>query len=239
VLKTYPVVIAAGEVPLTAEWGKALREYVDAGGTLVACDGSLTGAGAEPLGLPANPAANEEAGQIVWKPTGEAVPSNAFRYRHLPAEGVRVLAATPQGAAVATARDLGKGRLISVGVPLGLGIDNRPVPILALLMRHVTQDALSVKVVGDVEWTLNRLDDGGWVVGLLNNRGVNKPQHGVNPTDHREAQAVAITTRFPVERTEEWVAGQAVTWRGEKGGSAATVTVPAGGVRLVAVYGKR
>lgn len=244
VLKTYPVVVAAGEAPLTAEWGMSLRDYVEAGGTLVACGGSFAGAAVlGPAGQP--PADGEplrETSEFVWKPTRQAVPSNAFRFWPLPADGARVLATSPDGTAIATARPVGKGRVVSVAVPLGLGIDNRPVPILALLMQHLTQDLLPVKVVGDVEWTLNRLDDGpqsGWVVGLLNNRGVNKPQHGVNPTDRREAQSVTISAKFPVDRGEEWVAGQKVTWRPEKAGSAATVTVPAGGVRLVAVYGKR
>ena len=53
ILKTYPVVIAAGDVPLTAEWGTALNDYMEAGGTLVVCDGSFSGPGSSVLRLPA------------------------------------------------------------------------------------------------------------------------------------------------------------------------------------------
>ena len=95
-----------------------------------------------------------------------------------------------------------------------------------------------VKVGGDVEWTLNRLDDGGWVVGLLNNRGINKPQHGVNPTDHREAQDVTLTASFAVESSQEWMTETPVAWKAEAGRSTVKITVPAGAVRLIALRPK-
>ena len=128
----------------------------------------------------------------------------------------------------------GRGQVITVGVPLGLGIDNRPVPLLGPLLRHLVQGLVPLRVGGDVEWTLNRLDDGGWAVGLLNNHGVIKPQHGVMPTDHAAAEAVTLTTPFPVRRGEEWVTDTKVEWQPSGAGATARLTIPAGAVRLVA-----
>jgi len=126
--------------------------------------------------------------------------------------------------------------LITIGVPLGLGIDQRPVPALGLLLRHLAQGLLPVKVTGDVEWTLNRLDDGGWLVALLNNRGVIKPQHGVLPTDYRQAQVVTVSVSFHVARSEEWVAHEGVKWSDGGRGAHGQLTIPAGAVRLVAIW---
>ena len=125
-----------------------------------------------------------------------------------------------------------------MAVPFGLGLDDRPVPLLAHVMRQVTEGLVPIKATGDVEWTLSRLDDGGWLVGLLNNRGVNKPQHGVNPTDHRETQSVGLTAAFPVGRAEEWMTGSPVEWKSDQGSSRRRVKVPAGAVRLIAIHPK-
>jgi hypothetical protein len=190
------------------------------------------------LGLPEDARGDAEASEVAWKSPAATVASNRFRVGAIPTGDRRVLATTGDGKAVVTIETRGKGRLVYVAVPLGLGLDDRPVPLLAHVMREATEGLVPVKATGDVEWTLNRLDDGGWLVGLLNNRGVNKPQHGVNPTDHAESQSVRLSTAFPVGRAEEWMSGSPVEWKQEQRTSTATVTVPAGAVRLIAVYPK-
>jgi hypothetical protein len=228
VLKTYPVVIAAGEMSMSERFRAALDDYIRGGGTFVRCSGTFQ--------EPEEATATGEANALVWKPTGQAVPSNVYRYHVLPVEeGGRALAATPDGKSIVTLARHGKGQVITVGVPLGLGIDERPVPVLALLMRHLTQGLVPLKVTGDAEWTLNRLDDGGWAIGLLNNRGVTKPQHGVLPTDHRAAQEVTLTVPFHVRDSAEWVTETKVQWQNQGGRATAKLTLPPGAVRLVAI----
>jgi hypothetical protein len=232
---TYPVLIAAGEISLSSEWGRTLRDYVRRGGTLVACADQLRGPGVEMLDLPP-PGPEREASAFTWTMTGERVPSNLFRYYELPSTKDRLLATAPDGTSVAIARKRGQGQVIFVGVPLGLGIDDRPVPILSLLMRHLTEGQVPLKVTGDVEWTLNRLEDGGWLVALFNNRGVLKPQHGVLPTNLGEAQTVILRLPAPVRKSAEWLTETEVPWQAAGRGSVTQLTVPAGAVRLVAVY---
>ncbi|HWE01336.1 MAG TPA: hypothetical protein VG326_02925 [Tepidisphaeraceae bacterium] len=236
IAKTYPVLIAAGDVPLTAEWGQALDRYCREGGTLVVCDGQFTGPGAATFPIPAQ-GQTGEASSLKWSPTRQTIPCNAFTFHPVAIEGARILA-TAEDHAIAVSQALGRGRLITVGIPMGLGIDQRPSPILALLLQHLTQGLMPIHVSGDVEWAVNRLDDGGWLITLLNNRGVIKPQHGVLPTDYHEAQTARLRTRFGVGASSEWVAGEKVPWTPDAAGATAQITIPAGVVRMVYVHPK-
>jgi hypothetical protein len=240
IASTYPVLVAAGELSLSEEWGRALQEYVRRGGTLVVSADQLSGPGVKELDLPPSIGGQpgREASSFTWTIGGERVPSNVFRYRPFPAGKDRVLAIAPDGTPIAVSRTVGQGRLILAGIPLGLGVDERPVPLLSLLMRHLTQGLVPVKVTGDVEWVLNRLDDGSWVVALFNNHGVIKPQHGVLPTDHHQARKVTLRVPFGVGKSVEWMTESEVRWQPAGGGATATITLPAGAVRFVPITQK-
>jgi len=234
ILSSYPVVIVAGEVPISAEWGKALASYVEGGGTLVVCAGQLSAEGVAALALPPLGAA-ARATAFTWQPSGETVQAQAFRYQPLNAPADRILATAGDRQPIAVLTTRGKGRLITVGIPLGLGMDDRPVPVLALLLRHLAQELTPIRAVGDVEWTLNRLEDGRWLVALLNNSGVEKPQHGIVPTRHEESRTVKLEAAFPVRASEEWLTHQEVKWQSAEKSASVEVNVPAGAVRLIQV----
>jgi hypothetical protein len=72
-----------------------------------------------------------------------------------------------------------------------LGVDERMTPFGAHMLAHLFSEATPVKVSGDddVEYLVNRTADG-WVVTLINNWGVFKPQQGLAQVD-RTAQADA------------------------------------------------
>ena len=233
IASVYPVLIAAGVISLSQEWSKALLEYVQSGGSLVVSADQLTGPGVKAFGL-SSLSALREGSSFTWTLTGQSIAYNAFRFHALAVSGRdRVLASVPDSAPLCLAHPVGKGQIIVVGVPMGLGIDERPTPLLGLLLRHLAQGLLPVQVSGDVEWVVNRLDNGGWVVALFNNRGVIKPQHGVLPTDHRQAQQVTLRLPFGVTKSTEWVTGMPMHWMPVKKGGTLSLTVPAGGVRLV------
>src|SRR5205814_1134410 len=65
ILSTYPVVIMAGEVTLSDEWGTALANYVQSGGTLVVCADQMLGRGIASLKLPLMDA-TKEADAFDW-----------------------------------------------------------------------------------------------------------------------------------------------------------------------------
>jgi hypothetical protein len=121
-----------------------------------------------------------------------------------PIRGGRALAADPDGAAFCSAFDRGKGRLIVLSVPRGLGIDRAAVPAVARLFAHLTRGLMPVEVDGDVEWMVNRTATG-WIVTLLNPAGQAKPQQGITPTDFRQNRTVTIRSRAPVESASDWL----------------------------------
>ena len=65
-------------------------------------------------------------------------------------------------------------------------------PFAAHTLAHVFADAVPVKVTGDVEYLINRTANG-WIVTLLNNNGVFKPQQGMAQVD-RSAYVTATIT---------------------------------------------
>ena len=227
ILSSYRVVIVAGEVTLSAEWGRALGEYVQHGGTLMICDGSVSGPGTAELALPAMEAHPVTADSFVWNQE-TPVASQIFRARPIiTAAGDKVLA-TADGRPIAAMVSRGSGRLVMAGVPLGLGVDNRPVPLLGLLMRGLTEGLLPVRIRGDVEWLLNHLDDGRWIVTLLNNAGIDKPQHGITPTRHEEERRVELSAGFKVRAARELITNTEMPWT-----DSPSITVPAGAVRVL------
>jgi hypothetical protein len=225
-LFTYPVVLAAGDLELTADEGKLLAQYVAEGGTLLVADGQLSGPGVGALELP-EMGGVMEAADYVWTPTGTRHPSQRFRMK--PLTGGRGLATEPGGNVFCAAYDRGKGRLIVLSVPRGLGIDRSAVPVVARLFAHLSRGLMPVDVDGDVEWMVNRSRTA-WIVTLMNAAGQAKPQQGITPTDFRQNRSVRIRSRIPVDSASDWLfpAETLAIKDGEL-----DLIVPAGGVRIV------
>ncbi|HYG78038.1 MAG TPA: hypothetical protein VEK08_23735 [Planctomycetota bacterium] len=243
-IDTYPVVIAAGEIELTLEEGKRLAQYVENGGTLVVADEQLSGPGVAALKLP-ELGQTAEADFFAWQLPGTPVVSPRFRFK--PVKDGRALAVALPGVkpvpnfeppkdttnSFCSAFDRGKGRLIFLSVPKGLGIDRVAVPALPLLLSHVTRELMPVEVFGDVEWMVNR-NATGWVVTLLNPAGQAKPQHGITPTDFRENRRITIKTVARSSSAADWLfPEEKLELKADGEGSSLELTVPAGGVRIV------
>jgi hypothetical protein len=224
-IDTYPVVVAAGDIELTLDEGKRLAQYVQNGGTLVVADTHLTGPGVAALGLPKAGEVAETAG-YKWL-GGEVQPSQRFRYR--PITGGMTLATTADGKVFCTATDQGKGRLIYLAVPRGLGIDRQALPVLPRLLAHLSRGLMPVEVHGDVEWLVNRTKTG-WAVTLLNPAGQLKPQQGILPTDTRENRTVTIKARVPVTTARDRLLPSDKL---EVKQNAVQCEVSAGGVRII------
>jgi hypothetical protein len=171
------------------------------GGTLLVADKHLSGPGLAALELPAA-GAEAEADAYCWLGDATDRPSQRFRFRPLDAKKGRSLASTPDGKCFCAAFDRGRGRLIYLAVPYGMGIDRRAMPVLPRLMAHLTRGLMPVEVAGEVEWMVNRTSNG-WAVALLNPAGQRKPQQGITPTDFRENRKVTIHARVPVQSARD------------------------------------
>lgn len=236
-IDTYPVVIAAGDIELTAAEGRRLAEYIQRGGTLLVADAHLTGPGVAELKLPAANAM-KEADAYRWllavgESSDESIMRASPRFRYRPiastSEKWRPLATTPEGDVFCAAADRGEGRIVYLSVPRGLAIGGEAVPVVAHLMAHLTRRLMPVEVEGDVEWMVNRARDC-WLVTLLNPAGQDKPQHGVTPTDYRENRQVTIRMEAPVQLARDRLLPTDTFPVNE---NTVEVEVPAGGVRIV------
>lgn len=229
IVDSYPVVVLNGEVNLSEEWGNKLARYIEQGGTLVASADQLSGPGVAALKLPAAGVVAED-NALQWVPTAKQVSSQRYAYR--PLEEGDPLVKASNGDLVAAAYKRGKGTFVYLSIPLGLGIDQSASPAVALLIANVRQGLLPVEVRGEVEWLLNRSDNG-WIVTLLNPAGCTKPQHGIVPTDHTQTRAVTISAPGGIRKATEWFTGDAPTVAHEGNDAKVEITIPAAAVRVV------
>jgi hypothetical protein len=232
-IDTYPVVVAAGEIELSAAEGQRLAAYVANGGTLLVADAHLTGPGLAALKLPASRPYREADG-YRWMEGKTLHESPRFRFRPISVRNKtdRALATATGGDVFCAAFDRGKGRIIYLSVPHGLSISQRVVPVVARLIAHLTRGLMPIEVDGDVNWLLNRTKTG-WIVTLLNPAGQAKPQQGITPTDYRQNRRVVIRSHVPVKTAGDWLFpddGLSV----EK--NTIRCEVPAGGVRIIELH---
>lgn len=229
ILETYSAVVLLGEIELDQEVGRRLRQYLEAGGTVVLSAGHVSGPGVAELGLPAG-GPEKEGDSCIWVPSQQRFASQRFRYHALPPGGTPLVQAD-NGDVLAAAFPKGQGRLIFLSLPGGLGIDGSATPAAGLVLTAVCRQVMPVQVAGEVEWLVNRTERG-WIVTLFNPAGSAKPQHGVVPTDYTQARKVVLTWTKPISEAQEWFTEAQIPVEQQ---SKVAVEVPAGGVRIVEV----
>jgi hypothetical protein len=229
-IDTYPVVILTGKIEMTAPEAQRLNRYIENGGTVLVADSQLPDAAARALNLPQG-GATAEADSYRWLDDAAPRPSQRFRYR--PLSSGTPLATTADGKALCAAYDRGKGRLVYLSIPLGMGIDRQAHPVVAHLFEHLTRGLMPVEVQGDVEWSVNKTATG-WMVTLLNPAGQDKPQQGITPTDFRQNRKIRIRTHVPAtSAVDRLLPTDTLTVQPAAGGATIDMEVPAGAVRIV------
>ena len=241
-LDAYRAVIVGGRVEWTPAWGQRLKAYAQKGGTVVLNAAQVKGLPGDLTGVRAL-GSNAEADDAVCLAQGEAradLSGQVYRYERVEPRGAEVLLKTPSGDALVTVNRVGRGRVVYVAVPDLLGLDERLVPAAAHVLAHLLADATPVVVRGDIEYLVNR-NARGWVVTLINNRGVYKPQQGLAQVNRSESASVTLSIAGArIKSAEEWTENASLVTRGDRpetngGGEPASVTlsVPPGGVRIV------
>ncbi len=237
-IDTYPVVIALGEIELTAAEGQRLNEYVNRGGTLLVSARQLTGPGAELLNLP--PTSEKRRANTfrwTWNSTSNDLQSCAM-FDCIPVQlesaagAWQSLAETEAGDSFCACADREAGRIIVLSVPHGLTISRALHPVSALLLAHLSRQQMPIEVDGEVQWLVNR-GDGAWYVTLLNPAGQGKPQQGILPTDYRQNKTVTLRTCFALQSVSDWLAPDESFPTDQDNAQQVTITVPAGGVRIM------
>lgn len=243
-LRNYPVLWAAGDVNLRA-LAKPLEEYVRSGGTLVVSSHAAPKGEKQvlPDALHGFAVSNTYSTHEEWTPAGgTARPTTPYRVERGVLQGAEVLAWAAKDVPLLVRNKVGEGAVITILVPGGIGDDERAHPVLPYLMNGLTRDLLPVSVTtadgkplsGELQFQVNRTKDG-YVVLLMNNRGVDKTQNGVARVDRRQFVDAIVRAKQPLRGAKEWTANADLAVRGE---SAVSVRVHPGDVQVIGLVAK-
>ena len=127
---------------------------------------------------------------------------------------------------------VGAGQIIAAPDSDLLDADGRALPVLGRLLATLTRDLLPIRVEGDVQYHVLRTRRG-WLVALLNNKGV--VHHSRKAPDVRadEVAAVRLTWRGNLRSSRERLSGDEIAWTPIADGWTAAVTVAPGGIQIV------
>jgi hypothetical protein len=238
----YPVLWVAGDADFSGPWPGVLDEYVRKGGTLVI---NIETARGLPLGLVGARLTTKTKVSHAWAPLnagrrGELRSTTPFEVTHVATAGAQALAADEEDVPLILHNRVGAGAVIVTLCPRMLGQDERAHPALPYLMNGLTAGLLPVEVrlangsrpAGEIMYQLNRTKDG-WLVALVNNRGVDKTQHGIARVDRRQFVDVKLRTMLPVKSAKEYTQPRELRAARVDGGTEIAVRVHPGDVQVV------
>ncbi len=234
-LSAYRAVVVGGRIEWSPEWIQKLTDYVRSGGTVVLNAAQIKGVPAQLLGIRLTNAVAEADSARCGSPGEDAqnLSGQMFRYEKVELRGASALITALNGDPLVTVNKVGKGSVVFSSLSDWLGIDERITPFAAHLLAHVFADATPVKVSGDVEYLINRTANS-WVVTLINNNGVFKPQQGLATVDRRAYVNVSISLRNgQIQSATDWVTDYALPPEN------LTVQIAPGGVAVVEIRTKQ
>ena len=235
-IDAYRALIVGGRIEWSRAWGARLEDYVRKGGVLVLNAAQAKGLSAELLGvrLRGEQAEADDASCLSPAEARADLHGQMFRYERVELlKGTQVLIEAQNGNPLVTINKLGRGKLVFVALPDLLGEDERLPPFVAHLIAHLSADATPVHVRGEVEYLVNRTERG-WVVTLINNKGVFKPQQGLAQVDRSASVEVKLSlTGKGIEQAREWIDDRRLDLARENGQSLIKLNLAPGSIAIV------
>ncbi len=234
-LDPYRAIVVGGLVEWSPQWIQRLVDYVKSGGTLVLNSAQIKSVPADLIGLRLTGATGEAHNARCLSPgeVAQDLHGQVFRYEKLELKGALALITTTNDEPLVTVNKVGKGAVVFAAVPDLLGEDERITPFAAHLLAHVFADAAPIKVSGDVEYLVNR-NDNGWVITLFNNNGVVKPQQGMAQVDRGAyINATISLPGQPIQKALDWTNEKEVEVKNQNGQIGVTVSIAPGGVSII------
>jgi hypothetical protein len=235
VLASYRAVVVGGHIDWSPDWIQKLSDYVRNGGTMVLNAGQSKGFPTDLIGVHLTDA-TAEADNARCLSAGEApqdLSGQVFRYQKIEAKDTQVLIQTPDGDPLVTINKIGKGRVVFCALPDLLGEDERATPFAAHMLAHLLADITPLRVSGDVEYLINRAARG-WVVTLINNNGVFKPQQGMAQVDR--SATVTATISLPgrgILSAQDWISDNTLDIEKQNGQDTVRLRIAPGGIAIV------
>jgi hypothetical protein len=234
-LGSYRAVVVGGRLDWTGPWVQRMTAYVKSGGTVVLNAAQVKDFPTELLGLRITGVSAEadNARCLSSGETAQNLSGQMFRYEKVELKGAAPLIISGSGDPLVTVNKVGNGNVIFAALPDLLGDDERITPFAAHMLAHVFADASPIKVNGDVEYLINRNSEG-WLVTLINNNGVYKPQQGMAQVDRSAVVTATITLPSQEIKTAlDWISEQTIEVKNQEGGSVMRISIPPGGVSIV------
>jgi hypothetical protein len=234
-IHSYRIAVAGGHVEWTPAWTEQLKSYVRQGGTLVLNAAQVKNLPEDLLGIRALGATAEadDARCLMPNEADTNLRGGLYAYERVERRGAEVLMQTATGDPLVTSFNLGRGRVIYCAVPDLLGLDERLTPAAAHLFTHLFAEATPVRITGDVQRLINRTERG-WLITLINNRGVFKPQQGMAQVDRSASVEVTLSLRGKTIRQARELTLEAPLEVGRVANeSAVTVIIPPGDLKII------
>ena len=220
-----------------------LDEYLKRGGTLVV---NVEAAGKLPPAMVGVKLTGTKRAAERWMPDGQpARASTPYEVAGVELTGAKPIAWAERGVPLAVRNQVGQGAVILTLVPRMLGLDERAHPALPFVLNSVTDGLLPVELrlaggrrpQGEFIYQVNKTKDG-FVVLLVNCRGIDKTQNGVARVDRRGAVDVVITPTVKVQKATEYTLERELeVERNGEGRPEVHVHLPAGDIRVVYLSG--
>jgi len=234
-LGSYRAVVVGGQIDWSALWIQRLTEYVKFGGTVVLNAAQIKNFPTELVGLRLTGASAEtdDARCLAPGETAQKLSGQMFRYEKLELKSATALITSDNGDPLVTINKVGKGRVVFAALADLLGEDERITPFAAHMLAHVFANATPIKVTGEVEYLINRTTDG-WVVTLLNNNGVYKPQQGMAQVDRSAVVTATVSlSSQEIKSAVDLINKKSIGVKDQNGGSVCSISIPPGGVSIV------
>jgi hypothetical protein len=234
-LDNYRAIVFGGRIDLSEAWADKVADYVLNGGTIVLNAAQSKSFSEQLIGVRLTGVTAEGHNARCLSP-GEAaqdLSGQIFRYERVELKGAQPLIAVGGGDPLVTVNKVGRGTVVFSTVPDLLGEDERITPFAAHMLAHVFADVTPIKISGDVEYLMNRTDNG-WVVTLFNNNGVFKPQQGLAQVDRSAYVTATISLAGrQIQKAIDWMNEKDVEVKSQNGQNSVTVSIAPGGVAIV------
>lgn len=247
ILGRHKVLIPLGDISITRPLAGQLVEYVRGGGTLVINVKQVNECFAEEfLGVRLK---DETAFGTTSKSllNGETVDSGELNFQYRVAELItaKAVLVAPENKPLIVKNAYGRGHVILTLQEYTLGdrvsssgIKNRstsgekPLDTVAYLLNLISSETLPVAVEGDVDYLVNKMDNG-WLVTFINNRGVYKAGDSAAVVRPEETASVKVTLKGKALKATEWISDLDVPLQSEAEGSSFSISIPPGDLKVI------
>lgn len=239
-IEAYKVTILLGDVKMDMPLADKLMNYVEKGGTLVVnakqiapelsqtfLGASLSG-GSAPCGKMVISTADGEKTHL----------SGSYDCVTLKLNGAIPILVDDADLPVMTVNNYGKGKVVLTTpdwmVEKGLADYRMKSPLIEFLLKRIIPETIPIKVDGDIEYGMNKLPDG-WLVYLINNKGVHKKPTEAATFDMKETSTVRLWQEKTPKAVDELRTDGHLSYEADGAGVSFKVEIPPGDIRILKI----